>query len=155
MRREFNVPLLPYLEKYVKKKFFAGLPPPYKIEEDTLLGKQFMSLIIDGRRSNNMAGNKTKMSSTLHIQLSKCMAERSPNLRKLIAINLYFDKLFKDALITWVIAANDCGVVPFVSSKAFLVHFRIDEGEYSHDAAYKHWQRYKKMGYKENTQAEY
>jgi hypothetical protein len=154
MRKDFSVPLLPYLKKYTEKQFFAGYRAPYKIEEDTLIGKYVMSLIIDGRSVDMRGDKKIEMSERLHIHLSEAMAKRSPSLRKLVPINYYLDKVFKNDLITWIKSAEDCGGVrPFVSSKNFLVHFGIDESEYTHDAAYKVWQRYKRQGYHQNTSA--
>jgi len=151
MRKDFNVPLLPYLKKYAEKQFFAGYRAPYKIEEDTLIGKYIMSLIIDGRQVDMRGDKKIEMSERLHIHLSEAMAERSPSLRKLVPINYYLDKLFKNELITWIKSSEDCGVRPFVSSKNFLQHYSIDESEYTHDAAYKVWQRYKRQGHNQNS----
>lgn len=147
MRQEFNVPLLPYLKKYVEKQFFAGLTAPYKIEEDTLLGKQFMSLLMDCRTKDLRGDKKIEMSATLPVLLSEELAKRSATLPKLIPINYYLDKLFKAALIAWIQCSEELGVRPFNSSKSFLAYYKIEEAEYSHDAAYKVYLRHKQQGY--------
>jgi hypothetical protein len=143
MRKHFKVPVLAYLKKYLEKQFFPGEQAPYKIEEDSLIGKQFMSLLIDQRTKELMGDQKLLHSETLEVELSEAMAERSPNLRKLGSINYFLDKLFKDALIVWIKSAEIHGGRPYPASKAFLEYFNIDESEYSHDAAYKVWTRYK------------
>lgn len=146
MQKHFRVPVMPYLKKYVEQKFFAGQTAPYKLEEDTLLGKQFMSAIIDARKKD-VIDKHIEMSDHLHICLSEAMAERSPSIKKLIHINFFLDKLFKDALITWIQSAEYFDVRAFPASKAFLEKYGIDESEYSHDAAYRHWQRTKNASY--------
>jgi len=150
-RTTFSIPVFSYLDKYVRKSFFEGLRPPFKIEEDTLIGKQIISQLIDKRKIDMRGDKKIEMNKTLQVCLSSVMANRSPTLSKLIPINYYLDKQFKHDLITWIKSADECGVRPYPSSKLFLAHYGIDESEYSHDAAYKVWQRYKKQGYNNNT----
>ena len=147
MRKNFKVPVYAYLLKYCRKQFFAGQSQPYKIEEDTLIGKQFMSVLMDVRKKEMMGDQLLLQTETLDVELSEAMAKRSPNLGKLAPLNFFLDKLFKDALIMWIKSAEHHGIKPYPSSKAFLEHFGIDEHEYSHDAAYKHWTRYKNEGF--------
>ena len=151
MRKNFRVPVLPYLKKYIEKQFFAGLKAPYKIEEDSLIGKFMMSQIIDGRHKDLRGDKRIEMSQVIEIELSEAMAERSPSLGKLITVNYFLDKLFKNELITWIKSADYCGVRPFPASKAFLQHYKIDENEYSHDAAYRHWLRDQQKGRRKTT----
>jgi hypothetical protein len=153
-RALFKVPVLPYLKKYMVKQFFAGHKSPFKIEEDTLLGKQFMSLIIDARKID-FIDKHLEMSAVLEIVLSDSMRKRSPRISKLVCINKFADKLFKNDLIVWILAAEYFGIRPFPSSKAFLEHYSIDESEYSHDAAYKHWTRTKNGDFKNKSRTYY
>lgn len=136
----FKIPVLPYLKKYIVKQFFSGAKGPYKIEEDTLLGKQVMSLLIDARKID-FIDKHLEMSETLEVVLSDSMAKRSPRINKLICFNFFADKIFKTSLITWIRSAEHFGIRPFPASKGFLEHFEIEESEYSHDAAYRHWTR--------------
>jgi hypothetical protein len=77
------------------------------------------------------------------------MAKRGPTQSRLSKpINYYLDKLFKNTLITWIQSSEIAGVNAYQASKSFLVYFRIDESEYSHDAAYKYWTRWKRQGIK-------
>lgn len=146
MQKHFRVPVLPYLKKYVELKFFAGKKGPFKLEEDTLIGKQFMAAIIDARKKD-VIDKHIEMSEYIEVELSEVMAERSPAIYKLIQVNFFLDKLFKDALITWIQSAEHFGVRAFPASKEFLIKYGIDESEYSHDAAYKHWLRVKNAAY--------
>lgn len=147
MQKHFRVPVLPYLKKYLEKHVFCGQTAPYKLEEDTLIGKQFMSLIIDARKKDMMGDKKIEMTAVIEVELSKMMAERSPSIRKLIPISFYLDKLFKDHLIVWIKSAEHYGIRPSPASKDFLAHFGIQESEYTYDAAYRHWLRYKNNEY--------
>jgi hypothetical protein len=146
MRKNFKVPMLPYLKKYVERQIFQGMKAPYKIEEDSLIGKMIMCLIIDARQKDLRGDKRIEMSASIEFQLSEVMAERSPSLQKLVPINYFLDKLFKNELITWIKSAEIVGMRPFPASKAFLEFYRIDESEYSHDAAYRHWLRDRRKG---------
>jgi hypothetical protein len=140
----FKVPVSVYVKKYLVKKFFAGHKGPYKIEEDSLLGKQFMANIIDGRKHDFI---DTHIEVTEHIEviLSQDMMARSPKQSKLRSINFFLDKIYKEGLIDWVIAAKCYGTRPYAATRDFLEFYGIDNNEYSHDAAYKLWQRYNKQ----------
>jgi len=146
MQTQFRVPVLPYVKKYLTKKFFAGNHGPHKIEEDTLIGKQFMSVIIDARKKD-VIDRHIEFSETLDVVLSQDMLLRSPNISKLITINYFLDKVFKEELIAWILSAQHYGIRPFPASRDFLEYYGIEEREYSHDAAYKIWTRWKNRDY--------
>lgn len=148
MQKRFDLYLFPYLKKYVEKMVLENERPPYKIDEDSLLGKQFMSLIKDARKTDMRGDKKIQPSALLSVVLSDAMAKRSPSPGKLQPINFFLDKLFKASLIIWIKSSDIAGTKPFVSSKQFLKYLCIDESEYTHDAAYKVWTRYKSIGYK-------
>lgn len=151
-RSTFHIPILPHLKKYLVKKFFSGHNAPYKIEENTLLGKQFMSVIIDGRKVD-FIDKHLEMSEKLSVKLSQDMMDRSPRLAKLVTINYFVDKLFKEELISWILSAEYHGVRPFPASKNFLEYYSIEEAEYSHDAAYRLWMRWKNRDYNNSRQS--
>jgi hypothetical protein len=142
VKNNFKVPVSAYVKKYLAKKFFNGNKGPIKIEEDTLLGKQFMSIIIDAR-NKDFIDKHIEYTETIDVILSQDMMSKSPRIHKLVAINFFLDKLFKEALVDWILSAQHYGVRPFPASKDFLAHYGIDENEYSHDAAYKYWTRRK------------
>lgn len=135
------------MKKYLAKKFFSGRKRgPYKIEEDTLLGKQFMSVIIDARKKD-VIDKHIQFSEHIEVILSQDMAARSPKISKLTSINFFLDKVFKEDLIGWILSAQYYGMRPFPASKDFLAFYGIEENEYSHDAAYKFWMRWKNSEY--------
>lgn len=147
MRTNYYIPVLPHVQKYVSKKFFNGNNHgPYKIEEHALLGKIFMAVIIDGRKAD-FIDKHLEMTGKLHVKLSQDMLKRSPRMNKLVTVNFFLDKLFKDALIDWILSADHYGIRPFPASKDFLQYYGIEEAEYSHDAAYRHWIRWKNSEY--------
>lgn len=168
MRKDFRIPVPAYLKKYFVKQFFSGQHGPHKIEEDTLIGKHVMSLLLDARTrklkhkhltrnkritrlpgesrgAQSSASNSTaaRKDQVLEVILSEAMAKRSPNISKLIRLNTYLEDLFQSHLVTWIRSADFYGIPPYASSKDFLAYFAIDESEYSHDGAYRYWQRYK------------
>lgn len=147
MQKTFKLPVLPYVKKYVEKQFFNGQAAPYKIEEDTLIGKNFMSVIID-KRHRDIMDKHHDLTAEIHITLSDAMAKRSPRLSNLMCVNYFLVEDFKDALTTWINAAGHYHIRPFVACKGFLEYYGIDENEYSLDAAYRLWQREKNGEYK-------
>jgi hypothetical protein len=146
VQNQFKVPVSAYLKKYLAKKFYQGNKGPYKVEEDTLLGKQFMSIIIDGRKKD-FIDKHIEYSETISVILSQDMILRSPKITKLVTINYFLDKVFKEDLIGWILSAQHYGIRPFNASKDFLAYYDIEETEYSRDAAYKLWNRWKNRDY--------
>lgn len=147
MQPDFSVPVPAYIYKYVVKKFFAGNKGPFKIEEDTLLGKQFMATILDVRKKD-VIDKHLQFTERIPVILSQDMMKKSPNIAKLVSINFFLDKIFKEALIEWIQSAMYYGIRPYNSSRDFLAHYNIDETEYSHDAAYKLWTRWNSSEFK-------
>lgn len=144
--RVFEVPICRHLLRYCEKHLFYGQQAPYKIEVRSLIGKQFMSLLIDAR-NEQMSGDQKifKECAILEVELSNDFSRLSPNISKLIPINFYLHRLFRDSLITWIRCAEYHKIKPFPASIGFLDYYEIEESEYSHDAAYKHWTRYKRL----------
>jgi hypothetical protein len=142
MQPNFRVPVQAYLKKYIVKRFFAGSKGPYKIEEKPLLGKLFMAALIDGRKQDCI---DTHLEKTTYIEviLSQDMLHRSPQPKKLQSLAFFMDKMFKESLIDFILTAQLYGVRPFNSVKDFLQEYGIEEHEYTSDAAYKLWLRWK------------
>jgi hypothetical protein len=145
----FKVPTTAYLKKWITRKIQNDNPGPLKIEEDTLLGKQFMSIIIDARKKD-VIDQHLEHTHVIEVILSQDMMKRSPNLPRLVPINFFLDKLFKEDLRSWVLSARFYGIRPYPATKNFLEFYGIDESEYSHDAAYRYWQRWQSSQYKKD-----
>lgn len=144
-RKDQSIPLLPYLDKFVRKHFFERQDPPFKIEDDSLLDQQIMALILD-KRKIYFSGSKGRM-TTLPVSLSDKVPQKLITKEKLLLLNNYLALHFKQTLITWIESAEYCGVRPITSSKDYLNYYGITETEYTHGAAYKVWLRFKKRGH--------
>jgi hypothetical protein len=150
MQPNFRVPVQAYLKKYIIKRFFAGSKGPYKIEEKPLLGKLFMSCIIDGRKQDCIDTHLEK-NTFIEVILSQDMLDRSPQPKKLQSIAFFIDKMFKESMIDFILTAQIYGVRPFNSVKDFLQEYGIEEHEYSSEAAYKLWLRWKNKDHEKNV----
>lgn len=149
MSKQFEVPIQPHLKKFILKQY--KLKEPIKVEEYSVLGKVVMGALMDKRNSVELnkltshrgTGQRDLLTDTLRIILSKGMSERAPRLHKLVRINIDMHRIFKDYMLVWIIAQHDVGIPPNTSCKRFLEKYGIDENEYSYDAAWKYWMRYK------------
>lgn len=137
-RRVLNVPTKPHLKKYLLK--ISDTPEPFRLDEHSSLGKILIKSLNESRGSANL---NDRLSDTLAIELSSRIQRRSPGISQLLYINNLLDEMFQEDLILWIFAQSYAGVNPHNSCKSFLFFFNIDENEYSYDAAYKAWQRYR------------
>lgn len=144
-RSRFTIPVFPHVKKFIEKKYQAtGV---IKTEEYTTLGKMVTLALRDGRRWTEYNTIERKhLSDTITLHLTTEQLKLGPRTTKLLRINLDMDREFKSHLISWINAGSFVGIKPFNSCKNFLAYHRIDEKEYSLDAAYKYWQRLKKGG---------
>lgn len=142
-RARFTIPVFPHVKKFIEKKYQAtGV---IKTEEYTTLGKMVTLALRDGRRWTEYNTIERKhLSDTITLHLTTEQLKLGPRTTKLLRINLDMDREFKSHLISWINAGTYVGIKPFNSCKNFLAYHRIDEKEYSLDAAYKYWQRLKK-----------
>lgn len=146
MMHEFKVPILPHLKKFIMGQLYEGHAEPIKVEEDSPLGRSVMSILIDKRKvtgSSAVGFMDKEYTSTLRLQLSSQMMKRSPRINKLARLNLEFGEIFRQSLFVWVKAEKKNGVAAFPAVQNFLEEYGIEEAEYSKDAAYKAWQRYR------------
>lgn len=141
-----TIPLQPHLRKYITKLGpLAKEKEPYPIGEDTLLGKQLM-LILKDKRANKQVTSPTRVD--IKVVLSEFILDHKPTRDDLRQLEGFIDKLFKDCLITWIQSSDLAGVKPFESTKSYLTYLGIAPSEYSHEAAYKVWQRWKSKGHR-------
>ena len=150
MTADFKVPILPQLKKFVLAQLYDGQAEPIKVEEDSPLGRAVMSILIDKRQVKTSIARSThdkEYSETLRLTLSHSMMERSPSIKKLARLNLEFDELFRQAIFIWVRAQNQNGVSSSEAVQNFLDYYKIEESEYTKDAAYQAWYRFKHQKY--------
>jgi hypothetical protein len=136
--------LYPYVKKYIIKKYFSRKKSPYKVDEHDMVGKILICVILDKRNQKRIKALKGA-TEQLVVSLNQDMNRHSASQAKLQRANFYFDKMFKDALIEWIIASTykkvDTKNVS-LSIKNFLEYYNIEESEYSYDTAYKYWTRW-------------
>lgn len=144
----YKVPTLPHLKKFILKMFKCH--EPVKIEEDSIIGKSMMSLLIDKRQVKR---SNERYTDSITIVLSKEMSKRSPRIYNLVKVNTEFDQLFKHFLFQWIIAQDSVGIPAYESTEMFLKTYGIKETEYSKEAAYRAWLRYKNNEYQKERMA--
>jgi hypothetical protein len=145
-RAIFKVPIRPYLKKFYLKSH--NLQEPVKVDEDSYLGKQVMSILQDKRSMNGKEANTitefdtVDLDHTLALELSAEMQKRSPKIGKLIRINTSLQHVFKAGVIVWIQASQRMGSTPYAACRDFLEFYNIDEGEYTADGVHQIWKRH-------------
>jgi hypothetical protein len=141
-----KVPIKPHLKKFFLKSH--SLTEPIKVDEDTLLGKQVLSILQDKRSLNGREMNiitefdSDQLDDNLKLELSTTLTDRAPRIGKLIRINIYLQLVFKSGVILWIQAQTKAGINPYNACKAFLEYYDIDESEYSLDGVHQIWKRF-------------
>jgi hypothetical protein len=142
-RTNFTVPMFPHVRKFILKKYKMSYP--VKIEEYNVLGKLVTLTLRENRVTEKYNDQyRDRLTGQLEIVLTKEQSELGPRLNKLVRINIYMDRVFKEHLISWIDAQRVAGIPPFNACKTFLQYYGIDETEYSSDAAYQYYQRSKR-----------
>lgn len=140
-RNQFTIPVFPHVKKFILQKF--NVSNPVKTEEYTTLGR-IVTLVLKDERSptsSNNSQNRDRVTESLTIVLTKDQARMRPSMYKLVRINQAMDDAFKEHLLTWVDAQQESGISAHLACRMFLEFYDIDHKEYTHDAAYKLWQR--------------
>lgn len=145
-----SFPIKSHLKKYVL--WMLELPEPIQVTERDLLGKAIIKVLQENRGNRNARNQKSlsDMNKRISVILTKEMSERSPRLHRLVNVNVELDNDFHKSIILWIKAQKQCGMPASVACRAFLEVLKIDEGEYSYDAAWQVWKRYNKAS-KENS----
>lgn len=134
-----SIPIKPHIKKFVL--FVMEAQEPFIVRERDILGRAIIKAIQE-TRSRKFDRVLDKYTARIKVVLTKEMRERSPMIRRIIHMNTYLEMEFGDAIILWVKAQRKLGSPDSEACKDFLRTLKIDETEYSYDAAYKVWQRY-------------
>lgn len=134
-----TIPIKPHLKKFVI--WMLGVQEPVKVSERDMLGRCIIKVLQEKRTQRNVRGQNEGASARIRVKLTQDMAKRSPYLHRLININVELDNEFHDAIILWVKSWREMGMPASTACKEFLRVLKIDENEYTYDAAYKVWQR--------------
>jgi hypothetical protein len=141
-RNRYKIPVFPHVKKFIAKN--CDISSAIKTEEYTTLGRLVTRALLDRRTGEeNNDQYRDKLTTYITISLTKEQAELSPRLNRLMRINIDLDRVFKDHLLTYIYALKETGIPPFTACRMFLELYKIDEKEYSLDAAYRFWQRAK------------
>jgi hypothetical protein len=141
-RNRYKIPVFPHVKKFLAKN--CDVSSAIRTEEYSTLGKLVTRALLDRRTSEeNNDQYRDKLTTFITISLTKEQAELSPRLNRLMRINIDIDRVFKDHLLTYIYALKETGIPPFTACRMFLQFYKIDEKEYSLDAAYRFWQRAK------------
>jgi hypothetical protein len=142
LRTSFNVPIYPHLKKFILKLY--ELKEPVKAENYTTLGNLIDLSLFRPADAEHNDQYRDRLTSTIQIELSTRHASRSPRLGKLLRINIYMDRVFKEHLIAHIKAVRLQGIPPYTACRHFLEFYNIEESEYPLATAYMHWQRTQK-----------
>jgi hypothetical protein len=153
-----RVPIKPHLKKFFLMTY--DLQEPVKLEEDSILGNHVMAILQDKRSVNGKEMNyitsqfngdgSDLLTETLLLQLSAEMQKRSPQIRKLVRINLFLQYMFRHSVIVFIKGCIKSGVNPYNACKQFLQTYEFDENEYSLDGIHQIWKRYQANPLKKN-----
>lgn len=149
-------PTKPHLKKFVL--WMLELPEPLKINERDMLGRNIIKVLQEKRSDKNdlvkrsATSGRELLTSRLSVVLTTAMERRSPSLHRIINVNYELDNEFQEALITWIRAQQELEIPTSTACKNFLARLKIDEKEYTYDAAYKVWQRHNQSVVKKTIQ---
>ncbi len=141
-RKTFTIPVFPHVKKFIQKNY--RFPSIIKVDEYDILGKFVTLALNDNRPSNEYGENyyRDRLTAKLTFMLTARQARQSPRIHKLMRLNIYMDKEFKDHMIIFISAQVKLDVPAYEATRNFLEYYDLDEKEYSLEAAYKSWQRY-------------
>ncbi len=143
-----SIPMKPHIKKFVL--YALDKREPIQVTERQFLGSAIMKALQE-KRLHRFDRVLDLYTDSISVILNKEMRERSPKRAKLLFINVELDIHFASSLIFWVKAQMKMGSPANEACKNFLATLKIDETEYSYDAAYKVWQRYNERNRKLNN----
>ncbi len=154
-KTRFRVPIKPHLKKILLKQFYPNHRSDefIKVEEDSLLGRHIMSILIDKRTIKKATGLlRYDFQDELKLELSQTMAKRSPRIDKLTMLNHELDEIFQTALFVWIKAQKHSGISAKRACESFIAFYEL-ENDYTFDAAHRAWNRYINNEYERERQA--
>jgi hypothetical protein len=134
-----KIPIKPHLKKFVL--FMMQCSEPIFLDEKEMLGRAIIK-ILQEKRAHKFDNRLETYTDRIEVVLNSDMRERSPRLNRIIHINVELEKNFREGLILWIKAYKKLGAPANEACKSFLAELKIEETEYSYDAAYKVWQRF-------------
>jgi hypothetical protein len=136
----FTIPIFPHVKKFIAHRY--GLRSPIKVSENLSLGKMISFALMD-KRHRNLASepHHDGMTDSVTLILTEDQLRMTPRIKRLIVINTDFHQLFKEHLMTYILAQKSMGVPAKAACRNYLSDMGINEKEYSIESAYKYYQR--------------
>lgn len=135
----------PHIKKFIEKFYRTDEEGTVRIDSHTMAGV-LIGITLDNK--HKIAATKVeRMSVEMSLSLNTKNSRKSLTNPVLLQFNIEFDKLFKEQLYNWVIAQSKVGVPVSDAIRNFMKEYKIYEGEYSYDNAYRAWIRYKNDEY--------
>ena len=144
MSKIVKIPFLPHIKKFILVHYKVEEPLPVPAKLNNLLGKIINAVLI-GEKEVQKANDRC--TTHLTMEFGKRLAERELRISKLMLLNRYFDKMFKDHMVQWILAQTDLGITEMEAIRRFLNFYKITEDEYSLLIAHRQWMRHKNGEY--------
>lgn len=139
-----EIPVHDHLIRFAQKELWHDQDPPFRVEEDSLLGKYVFSLWLDFRQQDLAT---VESNTLLSLEFSDSLAKRKITPRMLSKINSFLEHQFKAALAIWVKAQMDFGNNRYQAVLSFL-RFYGCASEANIDRYYQYLQRARKLPYR-------
>lgn len=139
-----KIPVYPHLKRFIMMHWYHDHRngEPLRIEEDSVLGKMIMAILISKRSIRKASGlMRYEFTDYIEVDLSNNFKRRSPAIHKLCLINLDLLHIFHSHLFGWVRAQKVVGVSAKRACESFIAFYQLQD-HYSFDAAHRAWNRY-------------
>lgn len=146
----YTIPVYPHVRKFIRQTYATHFDKKtFHLTEHVTPGKLVTMALREKRSRNHLCAIGTgrpesaqKITDEITIALTTHQMNLSPRLSKLYRLNIDFDNLFKEHMITFLVAQYSMGTPVFHACKNFLEQYEIKETQFSVDTAYKYWQRW-------------
>jgi len=148
-RNEYAIPVYPHVRKFIQKKFKCK--DTLHTSEHTTLGMLVTVALKDNPRKglgqihnmNVRPETAEKLTHSLSLVITKRQADHAVRLSKLARLNNFFDRMFKEHMVTFIEAQVAQGFPAYTACANFLAHYGIEDHEYSLATAYRTYQNLK------------
>jgi hypothetical protein len=133
MHSIFHIPLPDHLIKWCSLYHFDGQLQPFKVNENSVVGKDIIAVLSDQRSKELVPCDYV---NTISFELSVALAKMKPSLIKLGHLRSFIENDFKKSLEHYTRAQVEMGQGRYKAVQSFLKSFQITEQEFSIDTAY-------------------
>lgn len=138
-----EIPVYPHVKKLL---LYNVLDPekPLKAEFHNRLGLTIRA-ILHSKAEKSSANDR--MTELLKVEINDNISNMDHRLKRLVKINDYFDKDFKEIMMHSIRDQMHSGIPALQATKNFLRRIGVTESEYSYESAYRAWLREKNFEY--------